>query len=65
MTLSQGNIVNAEKVFAEQQILQQVRLAQTGDTIAYRQLYERFVGQVYALSFRLTGDAGLAEDATQ
>ncbi|MDC8829840.1 RNA polymerase sigma factor [Alteromonas gilva] len=66
MTASAGTIVNAEKAFTQQQILHQVRLAQGGDTGAYRQLYERFVGQVYALSYRLTGgDAGIAEDATQ
>lgn len=65
MTAEQANVVNAEARFTEQQLQQQIAAAKRGDMLAYRQLYERYVGQVFALSYRLTGDAGLAEDATQ
>lgn len=65
MTGSHGNVVNAQKAFANQQVAHLVEAAKTGDMAAYRQLYERFSARVYALSLRLTGDVGLAEDATQ
>ena len=39
--------------------------AKAGDRQAYQKLYHQFVGQVYALCFRLTGDVGYAEEATQ
>ncbi|OFI32240.1 RNA polymerase sigma factor [Alteromonas lipolytica] len=61
----QAKVVNAGTLFTQQQLQQQIAAAQQGDMAAYRQLYERFVGQVFALSYRLTGDAALAEDATQ
>lgn len=38
---------------------------QQGDSQAYQKLYQQYVGQVYGLCLRLTGDKGLAEDATQ
>ena len=65
MTVEQGNVVNAEAAFTQHQLQQQIEAAQQGDMVAYRQLYDRFVGKVYALSYRLTGDAAMAEDATQ
>nr|WP_232367646.1 RNA polymerase sigma factor [Alteromonas pelagimontana] len=42
-----------------------IQAAQLGDKHAYRSLYEQYVGRVYALCYRLTGDRSLAEDATQ
>ena len=39
--------------------------AKQGDKVAYKTLYHNHVGRVYALCLRLTGDRGLAEDATQ
>lgn len=36
-----------------------------GDKQAYQTLYQTYIGQVYGLCYRLTGDHGLAEDATQ
>ena len=42
-----------------------VRLAQTGDKQAYKALYNLHINKVYSLAYRLTGDHGLAEDATQ
>ena len=65
MTVEQGNVVNAQAAFTQHQLQQQIEAAQQGDMVAYRQLYDRFVGKVYALSYRLTGDAAMAEDATQ
>lgn len=42
-----------------------VRLAQQGDPVAFRALYEAHVGQVYALCLRLAGDRSEAEEHTQ
>ncbi|WP_395338151.1 RNA polymerase sigma factor [Ningiella sp. W23] len=42
-----------------------VRLAQQGDTIAYRKLYDLHVARVYGLCFRLCADKSQAEDAAQ
>lgn len=42
-----------------------VARAQTGDQTAFRDLYRRHAGRVYALCLRLTGDAAAAEERTQ
>lgn len=42
-----------------------VHAAQQGDIQAYQQLYTLHVNKVYSLAYRLTGDHGMAEDATQ
>ncbi len=39
--------------------------AKQGDMDAFSRLYDHYVGQVYLLCLRLTGDKALAEDATQ
>lgn len=36
-----------------------------GSKYAFKTLYEQHIGRVYALCYRLTGDKGLAEDASQ
>ena len=42
-----------------------VARAQAGDQAAFRDLYRRHAGRVYALCLRLTGDARDAEERTQ
>ena len=42
-----------------------IQRIQAGDAGAERELYERHVTRVYRLAHRMTGDATLAEDATQ
>lgn len=42
-----------------------VEQARSGDTAAFRQLYEENVGRVYALCLRMTGDPGRAEELAQ
>lgn len=65
LLVSTENIVAAEDKFgahADESLIQAVR---QGDQEAYRQLYNKHIGRVYALCYRLTADKGLAEDATQ
>lgn len=38
---------------------------QNKDKKAYQQLYQQYIGQVYGLCYRLTGEKMLAEDAAQ
>ncbi|GGA71031.1 RNA polymerase subunit sigma-24 [Neiella marina] len=42
-----------------------IAAAKNGNKAAYQQLYGQYVGQVYALALRLSGDQSHAEDATQ
>ena len=42
-----------------------LRLAASGDSRAFRVLYERHVGRVYSLALRLTGESAAAEELTQ
>ena len=42
-----------------------VRRAQSGDQVAFQELYRLHAGRVYALCLRLTGDAAAAEERTQ
>jgi RNA polymerase sigma-70 factor (ECF subfamily) len=42
-----------------------VARAQSGDQTAFRDLYRRHAGRVYALCLRLTGDVATAEERTQ
>jgi len=44
---------------------ERVRAAQNGDLLAFEELYRENVGRVYALCFRLAGEATLAEELTQ
>jgi RNA polymerase sigma-70 factor (ECF subfamily) len=45
--------------------LRLVRDAQAGERRAFEELYRRNVGRVYALCYRLAGEASLAEELTQ
>ncbi|MBT0586919.1 RNA polymerase sigma factor [Alteromonas oceanisediminis] len=60
-----GNIVEAQQRFASRKDIDVIAAAQQGDKAAYKQLYETYVGRVYALCLRLTGERTMAEDATQ
>lgn len=62
---TQGNVVAAQHAFAEKSEMALINAVQQGDKNAYHKLYQTYIGQVYALCFRLTGDRGLAEDASQ
>lgn len=42
-----------------------VRLSQQGDLAAFKQLYQQYVGRVYAVCLRLLADRSKAEDACQ
>ncbi|TDF34434.1 RNA polymerase sigma factor [Alteromonadaceae bacterium M269] len=65
--VSSENIVAAEDKFGAQADadLSLVNAVKQGDKRAYRQLYDKHIGRVYALCYRLTADKSLAEDAAQ
>jgi RNA polymerase sigma-70 factor (ECF subfamily) len=65
LLVSTENIVEAEGKFSAQVDEGLIKAIRQGDPKAYRQLYDRHLGRVYALCYRLTADKGLAEDATQ
>lgn len=60
-----GAVVNAEKIFDNARELALIESVKRGELNAYHDFYSRYVGRVYALCYRLTGDRGMAEDATQ
>ena len=62
---TQGNVVAAEQVFADKSEWDLIQAVQRGDRQAYQKLNHTYIGQVYALTMRLTGDKGMAEDASQ
>ena len=65
MESSQGSIVDANDAFGQAQEKAIIERARQGDKNAFQQLYEMHSGRVYTLCLRLTGDRGIAEDATQ
>lgn len=58
-------IVDANPHLLEQKTTRLVDASRSGDRDAYRLLYEQYIGQVYALCVRLTGDRNHAEEASQ
>ena len=60
-----GNVVAAEQAFADKSEWDMIQSVQQGDRQAYQKLYQTYIGQVYGLCYRLTGEKGLAEDAAQ
>lgn len=52
-----------QQIDDEEQLL--LLLVKQHNQEAFRQLYSKYVGQVYALCFRLTGTRQMAEEATQ
>ena len=65
MMAERSIVVDAKRAFVEKADRDLVVAAQQGDMRAYRELYEQYVGRVYALCYRLTGERTMAEDATQ
>lgn len=65
MENSQCTVVDAQAAFTTAREKALIEAAQSGDKQAYHQIYDAYVGRVHALSYRLTGDHALAEDATQ
>ncbi|MFT2089796.1 RNA polymerase sigma factor [Paraglaciecola sp. 2405UD69-4] len=62
---TQGNVVAAQHKFATKSEQDLIVSVQNGDKQAYNILYSQYIGQVYGLCYRLTGEKTLAEDATQ
>lgn len=65
MEHTQQRVIHASTVSVSSDEQAVISAAQRGDKQAFKALYHGHVGRVYALCFRLTGDKGLAEDATQ
>lgn len=42
-----------------------INACKTGDSIAFRSLYEKYSGRVYALALRMCGNNDIADDLTQ
>ena len=61
----QGNVVAAQHKFATKSEWDLIQAVQGGDKQAYNRLYREYIGQVYGLCYRLTGEKMLAEDAAQ
>jgi RNA polymerase sigma-70 factor (ECF subfamily) len=61
----QGNVVAAQHKFATKSEWDLIKAVQGGDKQAYNRLYQEYIGQVYGLCLRLTGEKMLAEDAAQ
>ncbi len=55
----------AQHKFASKSEWDLIKAVQAGDIQAYNDLYQQYIGQVYGLCLRLTGDKMLAEDASQ
>jgi RNA polymerase sigma-70 factor (ECF subfamily) len=62
---NQGNVVAAQHKFATKSEWDLIKAVQDGDKQAYNRLYQAYIGQVYGLCYRLTGEKMLAEDAAQ
>ncbi len=62
---NQGNVIIAQYKFATKSEWDLIKAVQGGDKQAYNKLYQEYIGQVYGLCYRLTGDKTLAEDAAQ
>ena len=58
-------VVHANVVFGNKSENELISKAKKGDKQAFRSLYDEHIGRVYALCYRLTGEKGMAEDASQ
>jgi len=63
--MQKQNVVSLENRFMERQELELINAVRGGDRHAFQRLYGQHGRRVYALCYRLTGDRGMAEDATQ
>jgi len=62
---AQGNVIDASHQFVQKDEWLLIDKIKAGDKQAFQSLYQQYLGQVFALCYRLTGDRGMAEDATQ
>lgn len=62
---SQGDFRESRAPSSERPEAEIIRLAQAGDAAAFEHLYKSHSRRIYALCFRMTGNAALAEDLTQ
>lgn len=62
---TEGNVVEAQHKFATKSEWDLILAVQNKDKQAYHILYQQYIGQVYSLCYRLTGEKMLAEDASQ
>lgn len=65
MEHTQQRVVHANVVFGNKSENELISKAKKGDKQAFRSLYDEHIGRVYALCYRLTGEKGIAEDASQ
>ncbi len=65
MEHTQQRVVHANVVFGNKSENELISKAKRGDKQAFRSLYDEHIGRVYALCYRLTGEKGMAEDASQ
>ena len=62
---NQEHDVCAKHKFATKSEWDLIKAVQGKDKQAYNRLYQQYIGQVYGLCYRLTGEKMLAEDAAQ
>ena len=65
MEHTQQRVVHANVVFGNKSEHELICKTKEGDKQAFRTLYDDHIGRVYALCYRLTGEKGMAEDASQ
>lgn len=65
MEHTQQRVVHADVVFGNQSEEALISSAKRGNKQAFHSLYEMHISRVYALCYRLTGEKGMAEDASQ
>ncbi|BFT31782.1 RNA polymerase sigma factor [Alteromonas sp. D210916BOD_24] len=65
MEHTQPRVVHANVVFGSKSENELISSAKAGSKQAFKMLYDLHIGRVYALCYRLTGEKGMAEDASQ
>ncbi|WP_088332305.1 sigma-70 family RNA polymerase sigma factor [Lacimicrobium sp. SS2-24] len=60
-----GQLIEASDQFIDKAERALIDAVKAGDKGAYRKLYDKHLGRVYALCLRLSGDRAIAEEATQ
>ena len=63
--MKSDNVIQAGKRFLSDDEAELIRQVKLGDRHAYQKLYQQYSARVYAICYRLLGDASNAEDATQ
>ena len=65
METAQATVTDFAAVAKTSREYELIRNASRGDRDAYREIYHAHINKVFGLCYRLTGEKGLAEDATQ